>query len=97
MKFEKLSDLCFMQSGGTPRRGVDNYYGGDIPWVKIGDIDLSEGKPITRTKENITEEGLKSINNRLFEKGTLLLAMYGSVGKTAIAGKIGRASCRETV
>ncbi|MCF8363448.1 MAG: restriction endonuclease subunit S [Prolixibacteraceae bacterium] len=87
IKKHKLSDLCKMQSGGTPRRGNNHFYGGNIPWVKIGDIDKSNGLPITKTGEYITEEGLKSINNRVFKKGTLLLAMYGSVGKTAFAGK----------
>ncbi|MGD9993952.1 MAG: restriction endonuclease subunit S [Salinivirgaceae bacterium] len=86
MKYAVLGNLCKMQSGGTPRRGNNHYYGGKIPWVKIGDIDKSNGKPITQTTETITKEGLESISNRLFSKGTLLLAMYGSVGKTAFAG-----------
>jgi len=83
----KINDLCNVQSGGTPRRGVDGYYGGIIPWAKIGDIENADNGFITQTQETITEQGLRSINNRLFPKNTVLLAMYGSVGKTAIAGK----------
>ncbi len=82
----KLVELCIMNSGGTPRRGNDHYYGGDIPWAKIGDIENSKQGYITSTVENITKEGLKSIGNKIFPKGTLLLALYGSVGKTAFAG-----------
>ena len=74
-----------MQSGGTPSRGKDEYYGGNIPWSKISDLEKSNDGNIYETEEHITIDGLKSINNRLFKKGTLLLAMYGSVGKTAIA------------
>lgn len=74
-----------MQSGGTPSRGKSEYYNGSIPWSKISDLEKSNDGYIYETEEHITTEGLKSINNRLFKKGTLLLAMYGSVGKTAIA------------
>lgn len=82
----KLGELCEMNSGGTPRRGTAGYYGGDIPWAKIGDIENAIGGSITHTEECITEQGLKSIRGRMFPKGTLLLAMYGSVGKTAFTG-----------
>jgi type I restriction enzyme S subunit len=88
MQFEKvkLSELCNMNSGGTPRRGTLEYYGGEVPWAKISDIENAIGGEIFTTEEYITHDGLKSIGNKIFPKGTLLLAMYGSVGKTAIAG-----------
>lgn len=82
----KLGELCNVQSGGTPRRGIPHYYGGDIPWVKIGDMDSPDGV-VLNTEETITKDGLEAINNRLFPFGTLLLAMYGSVGKIAVAGR----------
>lgn len=82
----KLGELCKMNSGGTPRRGVDGYYNGDIPWAKISDIENACKGEVLKTEENITKEGLKSIGNKIFPIGTLLLAMYGSVGKTAFAG-----------
>ncbi|MFC4818113.1 restriction endonuclease subunit S [Flavobacterium sp. GCM10023249] len=86
MEMVKLHELCKMQSGGTPSRGKSEFYnGGTIPWSKISDLEKSNDGNIYETEEYITAEGLKSINNRLFKKGTLLLAMYGSVGKTAIA------------
>ena len=83
---KKLSELCEISSGGTPSRGNPEYYGGDILWAKIGDIEKSNGL-ILETEEKITEEGLKNIRNRIFPAGTLLFAMYGSVGKVAFAGK----------
>lgn len=79
----KLEDLCTMKSGGTPSRNNPKYYGGKIPWCKISDIEKAKGGTIFDTEEKITEDGLASINNRIFNKGTLLLAMYGSVGKVA--------------
>jgi type I restriction enzyme S subunit len=85
MQKVKLNQLCTMQSGGTPSRSKAEYYHGTIPWSKISDLEKSNDGYIYKTEEHITDLGLKSINNRLFKKGTLLLAMYGSVGKTAIA------------
>lgn len=82
-----LGELCEMSSGGTPLRSVGKYYdGGSIPWVKIGDIENADEGVINRTEEFITEEGLAAINDRSFAKGTVLFAMYGSVGKVAVAG-----------
>jgi type I restriction enzyme S subunit len=85
MKTALLGDLCTTQSGGTPRRGVPEFYGGNIPWVKIGDITNAKGL-VYQTEEGITRAGLEAIGGRLFPPGTLLLAMYGSVGKVAVAG-----------
>jgi len=82
-----LAEICEMNSGGTPRRAFNNYYGGGIKWAKISDIENAEGGYLSQTEETITEEGLKSINNRIFPERTLLLAMYGSVGKTAITAE----------
>jgi type I restriction enzyme S subunit len=95
MKDVKLGDVCNTSSGGTPRRGVQRYYGGTIPWAKIGDLETSSDGIVTETNEYITAEGLASINNRYFDAGTLLLAMYGSVGKTAFAGL--RMSCNQAI
>lgn len=83
----KLEKICHISSGGTPSRGKSQFYGGDIPWAKISDIENSVNGILTETEEKITEEGLKSIGNRIFPKGTLLFAMYGSIGKVAITGR----------
>lgn len=82
---KKLSDLCAIQSGGTPSRTESYAYNGDIPWAKIADLETSDGM-VTITEERITPDGLAAIGGRLFPSGTLLLAMYGSVGKIATAG-----------
>lgn len=80
----QLSDLCDIRSGGTPARGRRDYYGGSIPWAKIG--DLNAGSEVSETEEHLSESGLKAIRGRLFPPGTLLFAIYGSMGKMAFAG-----------
>lgn len=70
-------------SGGTPRSDVSSYYGGDIPWLIIG--DLNDGV-VTSSRQHITEEGLKSSSAKWVSTGSVLLAMYGSIGKLGLAG-----------
>jgi type I restriction enzyme S subunit len=71
-------------SGGTPARNHSEYYGGNIPWIKSG--ELRDGI-INAVEEFLSEEGLSKSNAKLFSKGTALVAMYGAtVGKTGILG-----------
>lgn len=70
-------------SGGTPKRHNKDYYDGEIPWLVIG--DLNDGI-VTNSKNSITEQGLQNSSAKLVDKGTLLIAMYGSIGKLGIAG-----------
>lgn len=77
-----LGDVGTWTSGGTPSRGRTDYYGGEIPWVKTG--DLPDG-PILEIPESLTEEGLINSAARLLPSGTLLIAMYGAtIGKLGI-------------
>lgn len=79
----KLGDVAATSSGGTPSRKEPAYFGGDIPWFKIG--DLNDGV-VTESEEHITPSGLKNSAARLLPAGTLLLAMYGSIGKLGVLG-----------
>ena len=77
----KLGDVCATTSGGTPNRGMSNYYGGDIPWVKSG--ELKDGI-IDTTEESINQLGCDNSSAKLLPTGTLLIAMYGAnVGNLA--------------
>lgn len=80
----KLGDVANWASGGTPKSGTAEYYGGHIPWVVIG--DLNEDSVIT-TEDSITQAGLEVSSAKIQPKGTVMLAMYGaSIGKTGIMG-----------
>lgn len=76
-----LADVAAWGSGGTPRAGDSRYYGGDIPWAVIG--DLTDGL-VTSTKNRITREGLESSAAKVIPAGSVLVAMYGSIGKLGI-------------
>ena len=81
-EWKKLGDLTTTTSGGTPKRNEKSYWGGNIGWLKSG--ELNDGY-ITSVEEYITNEGLIKSSAKLFPKGTLLIAMYGAtVGKLGI-------------
>ena len=82
----RLGDIATMNSGGTPLTSNEKFYNGKIVWVSISDISES-GKYISNSSKKISEEGLTNSSARLFKAGTVLLAMYASIGKCCIATK----------
>ena len=83
-------EWCRMRSigdwgaGATPAKGNSSYYGGDILWLRTG--ELNNGI-VFDTDIKITEKALKECSLRLNKIGDVLIAMYGAtIGKVAIAG-----------
>ena len=76
-----LGNIGHWQSGATPSRLRKDYYNGDIPWLKTGDLNDSVIKSIPET---ITRKALEETSVKLNPTGSVLIAMYG-----ATIGKIG--------
>ena len=76
-----LGSIGKWQSGATPSRLQKDYYGGEIPWLKTG--DLNDGF-IYNIPETITQKALEETSVKLNPTGSVLIAMYG-----ATIGKIG--------
>lgn len=83
-KIKKIEELADTMSGGTPTRSHEEYYSsGEILWLKTK--ELNDGF-IFDTEEKITEAGLKNSSAKLFEKGCIILAMYGAtIGRLGIS------------
>lgn len=82
MKMVALGDIATWGSGGTPSRSVREYFGDGLPWLSIA--DLNDG-PVGEAKESLTELGLRNSSAKVVPAGSLLVAMYGSIGKLGIA------------
>jgi type I restriction enzyme S subunit len=82
---KRLGDVADMGSGGTPLSSVPTYYGGDIPWVSIADMTRC-GKEIMMTDRYLTRSGFINSACQMFPIGTILYAMYASLGECSIAG-----------
>ena len=83
---KKISDLCHTRSGGTPARNRMEYWNGNIPWVKTGEICFNK---IEQTEEYITKEGMENSSAKTIKKESVLMAMYGqgvTRGRVALLG-----------
>lgn len=81
-EWKSLGEIGNTSSGGTPLRNKKEYWeNGSIKWLKSG--ELNDGY-IDFIEENITEEAIENSSAKIFQKGTLLIAMYG-----ATAGRLG--------
>ena len=80
----RLGMIGTWAAGGTPSRKHPEYYGGNIPWLKTG--DLNDGI-VTKTTEKITKLGLENSSVKLNKPGNILIAMYGAtIGKLGVVG-----------
>ncbi|HGF5285247.1 TPA: restriction endonuclease subunit S, partial [Vibrio parahaemolyticus] len=77
-----LEQVATWGSGGTPKRSEPSYYGGDVPWVKTGDLGP---RYLKEASEYISQRGIEKSSAKLFPKGSVAIAMYGAtIGKTSI-------------
>ena len=73
-KYEPLGELCTIVRGGSPRP-IEQFLGGDVPWIKIGDATDGDSIYLNSTKEHIIQEGIKK--SRLVKEGSLIFANCG--------------------
>ena len=72
-------------AGSTPQRGNQDYYGGNILWLKTGELN---NDIVYDTEEKITQRAFQDCSLRMNKTGDVLIAMYGAtIGKLAIVGK----------
>lgn len=82
-KVTKVKFVCeSMISGGTPDSANDSFYTEDgTPWVSIG--DMSSVDFVCSTRKKISDDAIRSKNLAVLPVGTILYAMYASVGKVS--------------
>ena len=79
-EIKKLGEIATTFSGGTPSISRKQYYGGDIPFIRSGEI---KG---TKTELSLTQLGVDNSSAKLVCAGTILYALYGATsGEVAIS------------
>lgn len=73
-----IGSIATVKTGATPRRGISEFWDGDISWMASGEVHQ---KFLRKTAESITKEGMAGSNTSLLPKNTVVLAMNGQ-GKT---------------
>ncbi|WP_061565069.1 restriction endonuclease subunit S [Heyndrickxia coagulans] len=94
-KWVRLGDVFTITSGGTPKRTIPEYYEGNIPWIKTGEIKWNA---INESEEQITPEAVANSSAKLLPPNTVLVAMYGqglTRGRAAILSV--EATCNQAV
>jgi type I restriction enzyme S subunit len=71
------------KAGGTPTASNSAYYGGGIPFLSISDM-TRQGKYLQTTEKSLTKAGLDNSSAWIVPEGTLVFAMYASVGKVGV-------------
>lgn len=80
----RMKNIAQWGSGGTPSRKISEYYNGNIPWVKTGELNNDY---VFETEEHITQNAILHSSAKLFPVNTVVIAMYGAtIGKVGILG-----------
>ncbi len=86
---KKIEEITRSYSGGTPQAGNQEYYKGNIPFIRSGEIYSN------KTELFITEKGLDNSSAKMVSKGDILYALYGAtsgeVNRSQINGAINQA------
>lgn len=69
---KKLGDIAQCFSGGTPKAGNNEYYDGNIPFIRSGEIHQKD------TLLSLSEMGMLESSAKMVQKGDLLMALYGA-------------------
>ncbi|CCC40456.1 restriction endonuclease subunit S [Haloquadratum walsbyi] len=81
----QADEIMEITRGASPRpKGDPELFGGDIPWIKIGDVDVKSQKYTGETEDTVTEKGAEK--SKLVDSGTLLVSNSGTCGYPMFAG-----------
>lgn len=73
-KKKTIADICNMSSGSTPSRKDKENFQGEVLWVTSGEL---KDKYISSTNEMISKQAVSDNGLRLYEVGTVIIAIYG--------------------
>ncbi|WP_323089921.1 restriction endonuclease subunit S [Allobaculum sp. JKK-2023] len=82
----KLSEVCDIVSGSTPKTNILEYWEGNLKWITPAEITDKE-KLISDTERHISAAAVCQAHLRLLPKGTVLFSSRAPIGKVAIAGE----------
>ena len=81
----KLSEFGKIICGKTPSKSNEDYFGNDIPFIKIP--DMHNKVFILETTDNLSIEGAKSQNNKMLPKNSICISCIATVGLVSITTK----------
>ncbi|WP_293626049.1 restriction endonuclease subunit S [Salinisphaera sp.] len=85
-----LDELVTFLSGGTPSRGNDTYWAGDIPWISASSLRTFH---IWRSESNVTEDAVVAGSRMAPIGATLLLVRGSALHNEILAGLVKKQVC----
>jgi len=76
-EWQRLGAIGFTQTGGTPSKSSQEYFGNDIPFIKPGDISDTS---VIYDNEGLSTLGAEKLG-RLAPSGSILMVCIGTIGK----------------
>ncbi len=77
--------LFRVESGGTPKSDVGEYWGGGIPWATLVDLPATDFiSQITTTKRTISEKGLRESSAKMIPANSVVVSTRATIGRIAI-------------
>lgn len=81
-----LSSVVDIIGGGTPKTTVNEYWGGNMPWLSVVDFG-NDNRHVFNTEKSITEAGLKNSSTKVLDRGDIIISARGTVGEIAQLGR----------
>ncbi len=79
------SDLFLVESGGTPKSGVKEYWDGGIPWITLVDLPPDDIiTKITKTERTISETGLRNSAAKMLPANSVVVSSRATIGRIGI-------------
>lgn len=86
VEYKTIEEVCEkVFAGGTPNTRRKDFYDGNIPWLRSGEVDFNE---IDSTEKTITELGYKNSSAKYIRENSVLLAMTGATVARSAVNKI---------
>ena len=79
-----LGEVCDLVGGGTPSKERPEFYGGEIPWATVRDLNV---EVLCNTEHSITAEAVKSSSSNIIPSGSVVIATRVGLGKAVIVAQ----------
>ncbi len=79
------SSLFHVESGGTPKSEVEEFWNGGIAWATLVDLPATDFiSEITTTKRTISDRGLKDSSAKMVPANSVIVSTRATIGRIAI-------------
>ncbi|MFC5713836.1 restriction endonuclease subunit S [Thalassorhabdus alkalitolerans] len=79
-----VSEFSNIIGGGTPKTSIEEYWGGEYPWISVKDLN---SPVIMQTEKTVTEKGIKNSSTKLLPAFSTVISARGTIGNISMVGK----------